>query len=374
MSIIKPSWNDLTTTVRAFQHSLMIVTPYYSEEGLSILYDAIVDTIGQPGEENLSRKIQMIIRLNPYDWVQRVIDPENLLSLIELLEDDFQIRLFHHPRLHAKIYLSDESQGLLGSANLTRGGFHSNFELMVQLTQEQVVETKNRLEQEISEKATLIDIRTLRAWVQENKQLITELQENSADAEEELLMQGILQLQKSLFPILSGNKGIERPLPSSLPDAQNFITWLSNNQDIPYAETLKSHYDGHQSRGGHFLRSHQIAMLFYYTHFEMVPIASAGLPDEQPNGRLIPIPEELLTCWLEHLDRHNEERETPEGDIIYSYPIVKNFLPTSMGGILTGGGGGVGTTKRMLLVLGRYLETHFDSEDQFRGGFLNESG
>ena len=365
MSIVKPSWKDLSSIIESFQEELIIAAPYYSEEGISILYDSIVNSIDSFKDKNKRRTIIFMIRLNPYDWIHQVIAPENLLSLIELLEDNFDIQLFYHPRIHAKAYLVDNTKGILGSANLTEGGFKTNFELAVTLTEEQAVETKALLIQEIEKKATLININILRSWIDENKDEIKRLQ--SASSEDDAQTKDILQIQKSLFPLLTKETSTKISLPASIPNKKNFITWLSQHQTLPYAAMLKKHHDGYQNRSGHFLRSYQIVMLFYYENFEMVSIASIAL-DHKSKGKTIPIPEALLKCWIKHLDNHNEEFETTAG-LAYSYPLLKNILPTSMGGIRTKGGGGVGTTKRMLLVLARYLHTMFPSESDFRKRF-----
>ena len=78
-------------------------------------------------------ELSFVSRLSPSDWLSGVSDPEALLILFEFLQNQNRSPIFTvHQQLHAKAYLADRVIGLMGSANLSAGGFDRNFEIMVE--------------------------------------------------------------------------------------------------------------------------------------------------------------------------------------------------------------------------------------------------
>jgi len=46
------------------------------------------------------------------------------------------LNIWHLPKLHAKVYISDQKKSIITSGNLTNGGLFSNFEYGIQINQE----------------------------------------------------------------------------------------------------------------------------------------------------------------------------------------------------------------------------------------------
>ncbi len=111
--VIRASWDAFDRIVGAARNRLLTCSPFYSEEGLGRLFDAFPYPDGP--------QMTVVSRLSPSDWLSGVADPRAMLTLLETLGDEH--RLIVHQRLHAKAYLADSARGLVGSANLSSGGF-----------------------------------------------------------------------------------------------------------------------------------------------------------------------------------------------------------------------------------------------------------
>jgi len=104
-----------------------IITPYFSKNGLSKLYEII-----EP--EKRKSKIQMIIRKDLLSIVTGAIDIEALEKLVDSQKKyESTIDVKWNPNLHLKMYLFKPGNiCIIGSSNLTQGGFSDqNLELNV---------------------------------------------------------------------------------------------------------------------------------------------------------------------------------------------------------------------------------------------------
>ena len=67
-------------------------------------------------------------------WVNGVSDPEALCKLFTQFERTGRpAELLINPKLHSKAFFADTRAAIVGSANLTDGGFQNNIEIMVRL-------------------------------------------------------------------------------------------------------------------------------------------------------------------------------------------------------------------------------------------------
>jgi hypothetical protein len=80
--------------------------------------------------------LQVLTDLNPLSVCQGSCDPEAILNLV----DRFDVyHVVHLPRVHAKIMVADRAIAIIGSANLTKGGLHENYEYNVKINSPAVV-------------------------------------------------------------------------------------------------------------------------------------------------------------------------------------------------------------------------------------------
>src|SRR5687768_451770 len=121
IEIVSPVWDDLEELVRAASTNLTLVTPFYSEEGVTRVLDSLQN----------HTHVVVITRLSPPDWAAGVADPDALYALLDLLPNRHEMSVLR--RLHAKVYVADTHLALIGSSNLSDGGFGRNVEMAVRL-------------------------------------------------------------------------------------------------------------------------------------------------------------------------------------------------------------------------------------------------
>lgn len=338
--VMVPTWNDLKELVNAAQDSLLICTPFYTEDGINNLFDYV-----RPAS-----RLKVWTRLSPSDWASGAAAPESLLALLELLDQEgIEVELGIHQRLHAKAYAADRSMVLVGSANLSSGGFSGNIELMVKFQGEEAARAITVLEQACSGDMRSLTLPDLRTWIKESHQAVQEARKTLADNSGELSGP-----QAALDRLLGFGKGTKGELVTPTDDdRRDFGSWLEHNEDLAGAKVLIEHWTNstRQNRQGHFRQSFYGISRFLSEYPQWRPALSRQLTNLAYDEVYQPSPPELMQDWLHHLNDHALDNG-PE----FSYPTLRNQLAPSMGGTRSGGGGAAGTTKRMFPLLARYLE------------------
>ena len=69
--------------------------------------------------------MKFVTDLSPRNIYQGSTDPKSFKLLFKSIN---AIQIFHLPRLHAKVYISDDKTAIITSGNLTAGGIYNNFE------------------------------------------------------------------------------------------------------------------------------------------------------------------------------------------------------------------------------------------------------
>lgn len=342
--IIRATWDDLRSVVQAANTELMICTPYFSSEGIEQLFDVLNGAIS----------FLFITRLSPSDWLHGISSPDELLALLQVLDDaGYAPSLIVHQRLHAKAYIADQNCGLIGSANLTAGGFESNFEIMVRLLPGEARRAYEMIRNEISANGKELAILQLRDWINRFKEQL----EHSRPTED-LEAQTLAEMQRELDKILGyGNRESIQPT-STHPVLETLVEWLGNHRELPGAEVLLDrHYNisGHNLTG-HFRQSFYGVYRFLYEYPKYVEILSRALSELEPDDIYQP-DDEILDRWTTFLDGHATEHG--EG---YDFAILRGILPPRFGGTRLGGGGGSSTLKRMLPLVARFVEESGDKQ------------
>jgi HKD family nuclease len=99
------------------KQEIVFSSPYINNAGVSILLDSLGSTT--------DKSIQVLTNLSARNIIDNVTQPIALLKMYGAFKKTTVSSL---NKLHAKIYIVDESYAIITSANLTYGGIKSNFE------------------------------------------------------------------------------------------------------------------------------------------------------------------------------------------------------------------------------------------------------
>jgi len=337
--IIIPKWEDFRNIVRNANTSLIICCPYYTETGVDNIFDNLRD------ETSLS----FLTRLSPSDWVNGVSDPEALVILLELLEEAGRnVTLQIHQRLHAKVYIADRAIALIGSSNLSEGGFGRNIEMMVKLLDTDAEQAWNVFDHQLQSKSRNLAISQLRSWVNAYSNTIKNVRSTRESSEADELENS----QKELDILLGYGQEAQEITEPRNSDLTDFVTWLRTNSDLSGADVLLARYDNsdNQNLTGHFRQCFFAVVRFQKERTELQRLLSQACDQLLPTD-LYQLSSEISDAWIEHIDTHATDSGTG-----YSYSVLRGILPPSLGGTRLGGGGGSSTLKRMLPLVGKFIE------------------
>lgn len=339
--VIQASWDAFDNIVGSAQSRLLICSPFYSEEGLGRLFDALPDGPG----------LKFVSRLSPSDWLNGVTDPVALTALLEMIRDDGRKSQFIvHQQLHAKAYLADSVRGLIGSANLSAGGFDRNFELMLDLDAGESAAADRMIEHETRNYGVAISVDSLRRWVDEHTSQINELRREEPDASE------LADVQRSLDGMLGyGGAGA---IAEDMPDLDDFGAWLASDQRRPGAAVLVDRHRNvsGQNLTGHVRQSYYAAVRFLYEFPQHAERLALALDSMQRAEDIYQPDADLISDWIRHLNDHATDQGSG-----WNYAVLRGILPPNLGGTRLGGGGGISTLKRMLPLVARYLRHRTES-------------
>ncbi len=129
--VLSRDWKEeLSSLLQTARRNLIISSPYITNNGSLF----VVENLTQKNQINLNLRI--LTDLSPINIYQGVTDPAALKKLISIFNE---VRLFHLPKLHAKVYVADESCAIITSANLTAGGLDHNYEYGIRLIGRNIV-------------------------------------------------------------------------------------------------------------------------------------------------------------------------------------------------------------------------------------------
>ena len=333
VEILKPSWADLTTLVASARERLTLAFPFYTEEGVTRILDHLSTTVF----------VSVKTWLSPSAWAAGVADPDALLALLDLLPGRHDLAVVQ--RLHAKAYVADRNVALIGSSNLTEGGFDRNIELMVRMHGEDASAALDALEAATTT-GKVLSLQGLTTWVEESRPQILDARRVTTDAAAELA-----PAQASLDRLL-GFGGSSRALPMlAATRFDDFIRWLRRNGELAGAGTIIRRHDNPdgQNLQGHVKQSFFGAYQFLAEHPEMVAPLSRDLSGLRPDD-IYQVDAPVANVWVDHVDEH----ATEHGDG-WSYAILRGLMPPALGGTRQGGGGGSSTLKRMLPLVAQFL-------------------
>ena len=111
--------SDLARLLGSVNSKLVICSPYVTRDGTSYLLSHL------PRSRINSIILRLVTDLSAVNIYQGSTDPDALRILADNIPN---LILFHLPKLHAKVYISDYNKAIVTSANLTNGGLNRNYE------------------------------------------------------------------------------------------------------------------------------------------------------------------------------------------------------------------------------------------------------
>lgn len=339
MDVLAPRWADLEEVVQSATRQLLVCSPYFTLAGL----DRVLD--GFHGE-----RLDFWTRLSPSDWVNGVSEPDDLLAMLELLAERSAVELRIGQRLHAKAYVADDGLVLLGSANLTTGGFASNVELMVRVA-DALAPTAADVVRRTCQPVKVVTLQALRAWVTDSAPAIHVA---ARERHDDKLPEVLAPVQHSLDEMLGlGQSSLTLPA-LERGDLDSFIAWLPANRGLPGARVIlarATNADG-SNLTGHVKQSFFALMRFLAERPAWIEPLRGALTTMTADDLYPAADPGLLADWVAHLDDH----ATDSGDS-WSYAVLRGILPPAYGGTREGGGGGISTLKRMFPLVADYAAT-----------------
>ncbi|MBX6362421.1 MAG: hypothetical protein IRZ00_01025 [Gemmatimonadetes bacterium] len=279
-------------------------------------------------------------RLNPFDWANRVPDPNALLKDLEKFGSD-RVTLRVARKLHAKIYMADEEWAWIGSPNLSWMGFERNLELVCELDATEVPSLL-RVVGQLRGSLTEITVEDLAAFVSTTWDAI-----KTEHARGEAELSGDMQAAVELADELVAPRPAVRP--TNLPPLSEFIRFLRTRPE-PAATELLARHGGKHNLQGHVKQTYYGALVF------LLDPARAALRQRLANAKLVSVPriaEDVTDSWSDFLDRNASLRDD---DLDFNFSILRRIMPERWGGYTTTGGGGSPTLKRMLPLVARFLD------------------
>jgi len=327
--------------VQAIQKALvgadtgLICTPYYSERGLELLDPFF----------NAAETVEFWTRFSPLDWRSGVADMAALRKRVQSILNRgkvFDLRVSDD--LHAKIYRFSNDRVIIGSANLTWPAMTSNIEVICELTD---VDAAGFLRHISTFRNRLIPVAVdvFAAYVDVVADAVSKSSDGPAEEDEEMNAAIDLAeetLRKSLVKISPQFSSI---LPLEIED---FFEYCRGEKTGVSREIMA------RIKGKHNLQGH-VKHCFYGTiqflsERPQIVAEIAATPGKALYDFNNP---SVRAAWRDFLHKYAREIDEKRD---FSFRTLRVYLPPSLGGICTGGGGGSGTLKRVFPVVARMLQ------------------
>ena len=329
-----PTWTALGALIGSASSSLLLCSPYVSGSGINRVFDLLGDPV----------EVEIVTRLSPSDWANGVSDPEALVALLKLLADEgWPVTLWIHQRLHAKVYIADSAQCILGSANLTEGGFDRNFELVVTGGADLASQAEAILRAQLGHRGRKLSLGSLASWVEESSELVASALDPGREADV------LADSQRRLDSMLGRSGNTSSQFPAGV-DIEEFASWLRQHKHLRGAKTILDRHENasRQNLQGHVKQTFVGSHRFFAANPDMLKSCEELLEE---SGRVdVPaLPQRVIDGWSDFLDDN-----AGYSDDVGDFAVLRGILPPSLGGTRTGGGGGSSTLKRMLPLVARF--------------------
>ena len=130
---LQRSWHQsLVSLIESAERRLTVVAPYIGIAGANLVSDSLSDSFRQAG------RVDVITDLSPIHVADGSLE---LSAVIKLAESTASSQTWHVPRLHAKVYIADDSRAIVTSGNLTASAFYRNAEYGISIKCRDTIDT-----------------------------------------------------------------------------------------------------------------------------------------------------------------------------------------------------------------------------------------
>lgn len=157
------NWHyNLGSIIKESKDEIFISSPFVTQNGVDFILKHLPEDIKEQG------RFTFLTNLSP----NNIIQGSNSPKVFNVLNSEIKnFKIWHLPKLHAKVYISDQKKSIITSGNLTNGGLFSNFEYGIQINQE---EESRKIYQDINQYCqlgSLIEINTLESLIDISNQI-----------------------------------------------------------------------------------------------------------------------------------------------------------------------------------------------------------
>ena len=316
---IHPNAASLHEVVSASRGRLILCSPYVSVPALDVVANALPKRVDS---------VEVWTKLDTRDWLTGASDPEGLLNFTQLVQDRVgPVAIRQSKDLHAKLIVSDGAKAMAGSANLTRGGFMHNIEIMRVVTGREVAHLHGFVNQ-MRPKLRPVTAQQFMDFVS-----VCAAKTTSKEALLELIRQEVPESELGPIPLM--------PL-------SRFLSYVRTRRSQLAREVLHiaANADGNNNQGK--IKQAFFGVQRFLQEYPQHRAAVEILPMRWFDVAQSP----LYSDWVAFLDRFADEADDYHE---YSIFTLRRYLPIGYGGTLVGGGGGSNELKRIWPFVGRAL-------------------
>jgi phospholipase D-like protein len=118
--VLQRYWkNHLADLLSKTELDILISSPFITRHGVDFVSEHVSSSVKTKG------RITIITDLSSLNISQGSTDPQALRTLTAIAPE---VKVYHLPRLHAKVYIADVKRAIVTSGNLTAGGLTLNYE------------------------------------------------------------------------------------------------------------------------------------------------------------------------------------------------------------------------------------------------------
>jgi len=125
IELLQREWREsMRTMIQSSQNEIFISSPFVTSEAVNFIQSALPEKFKKSG------KINFLTNLSADNLVKGSNNPTAFNLIIESVKN---FSLWHLPKLHAKVYISDKDKAIITFGNLTSGGLYNNFEYGIRI-------------------------------------------------------------------------------------------------------------------------------------------------------------------------------------------------------------------------------------------------
>ena len=300
----RPSETDLRQAVSRATESLLICSPFITRPGLRTVADSLQASVS---------RIEIWTRFSERDWLTGATDPDGLIEFVEDRQGSINFNLRISNLLHAKFIIADQASGLVGSSNLTYGGYARNIEIAKAAEGAEIGDLLGY----INSTRPLLS----KASVEDLREFVTRCNTRVADRE------ALIDLVREVAPAPPPGRRPIIPLNEFIRYCQSFSGEAPDNIRIIYYNTDGNNRTGHLKQGFYgcqrFLQEFPQHIVYVASRPSAEPLDLRGTPLEHD--------------WSKFLADFGGESDDVFG---YDVSTLQSYLTPDFGGHRLGGGGG----------------------------------